>query len=177
MLMKNGPELWAKILAVCPPGAFVAGGAVRDYFLGVEPKDIDVFVSTDVLQLNAHWETEVFRRIDGPDARTAEYLAMTDIDVVQRGTVAGWTVDLVYVGSLGTTKPFSANRVVESFDFGLTRMWFDGKKTHVLPEADADMINHQITRYVHNRPKRAQERFDRFNAAHGGDWRYVVVGE
>ena len=43
--MANGPDLWRAILAKMPPGSIVAGGAVRDYLLGYEPKDIDVFMS------------------------------------------------------------------------------------------------------------------------------------
>lgn len=38
---KNGPELWQEIIEKLP-GAVIAGGAVRDYLLGVEPKDIDL---------------------------------------------------------------------------------------------------------------------------------------
>ena len=42
--MQNGPELWNAILDQMPPGAVIAGGAVRDFILGVQPKDIDVFM-------------------------------------------------------------------------------------------------------------------------------------
>src|SRR5688572_21236605 len=48
--MKNGPELWDKILYAVrevyePNYACIAGGAVRDYLLGKPSKDIDVFVA------------------------------------------------------------------------------------------------------------------------------------
>lgn len=48
--MQNGPALWLKILSRFPSGAIVAGGAVRDYLLGAEPKDIDVLYPCRVLQ-------------------------------------------------------------------------------------------------------------------------------
>jgi tRNA nucleotidyltransferase/poly(A) polymerase len=41
----NGPKLWADMLeAINIPGAVVAGGCIRDCFLNVAPKDIDIFV-------------------------------------------------------------------------------------------------------------------------------------
>lgn len=168
--LPNGPELWAEILKCCPPGAFIAGGAVRDYLLGVEPKDIDVFASTDTLVPNAPWQTEVFRRIDIPEDRRAEYEAMTEVDVVQRGRIAGWTVDLVYGWY---EKEFSAPKVVETFDFGLARCWWDGE-LHDTPEAAADRNNRTVTLLIKDRPFRAQQRFDRFNARMGGDWTYAA---
>jgi len=42
---RNGPALWDALLdAVNVPGAVVAGGSIRDWCLGIDPKDIDIFV-------------------------------------------------------------------------------------------------------------------------------------
>lgn len=41
--LANGPALWKEILSFFPEGSIIAGGCVRDYWLGKEPKDIDVF--------------------------------------------------------------------------------------------------------------------------------------
>ena len=43
--MLNGPKLWDEILTLMPEGSIIAGGAVRDYYMGAAPKDIDVFTS------------------------------------------------------------------------------------------------------------------------------------
>jgi hypothetical protein len=47
-IMDNGPDLWMRLLAsVCEiyeKPAYIAGGAVRDFNLGQEPKDIDIFL-------------------------------------------------------------------------------------------------------------------------------------
>jgi hypothetical protein len=46
-LLNNGPELWDAILEDVRrvvPAAVIAGGCVRDYRLGLAPKDIDIFV-------------------------------------------------------------------------------------------------------------------------------------
>lgn len=44
----NGPAFWNKLLqdvqTTWRMGGVVAGGAVRDWMLGIEPKDIDIFV-------------------------------------------------------------------------------------------------------------------------------------
>src|SRR5687768_10379559 len=47
--LPNGPELWDKLLEAVkevyePEFCCIAGGAVRDYALGKDPKDIDIFV-------------------------------------------------------------------------------------------------------------------------------------
>lgn len=42
----NGPELWSKLRDAVPdtlPNIVIAGGCVRDWYLGKTPKDIDVF--------------------------------------------------------------------------------------------------------------------------------------
>lgn len=47
--MRNGPALWDRLLGVIRPvfgpDAVIAGGAVRDYHLGLPIKDLDVFVN------------------------------------------------------------------------------------------------------------------------------------
>lgn len=47
--MRNGPALWDRLLSHVRPvfgqDAVVAGGAIRDYYLGLVPKDLDVFVN------------------------------------------------------------------------------------------------------------------------------------
>ena len=54
---KNGPELWNQLLGVVgeriTPTCVIAGGAPRDFILGIEPKDIDVFVNVDRTHLEA----------------------------------------------------------------------------------------------------------------------------
>lgn len=58
--MQNSPALWDRLLAHVRPvfgqDAVVAGGAIRDYYLGLAPKDLDVFVnvpSADILSQGA----------------------------------------------------------------------------------------------------------------------------
>lgn len=41
--MINGPKFWNSLLDKCPAGSILMGGAVRDFIVGVEPKDFDIF--------------------------------------------------------------------------------------------------------------------------------------
>lgn len=163
----NGPELWKHILADMPSGAVVAGGAIRDYLLGVEPKDIDVFCPSNAF--GGGFDFSGFEPL-GED-RSAEYEAMQTIDVVQRTSRYGIQVDLV-----GVCLPeWSPLALVQTFDFGITRGWFDGEALHDLAEAGYDRAHNVVTLMLPDRPERAAERFARFNAAHGG--RFTLVTE
>lgn len=167
----NGPDLWRAILADMPEGAIIAGGAVRDYLLGVQPKDIDVFFCVSKFNTKLDWTGY------GPlgEDRRAEYDAMNAIQVVQRGMVGGFQVDAVGVslpqpeGSDHFAPHFSGQAVIETFDFGLTRCWFDGE-LHDTPDARYDREHKTVTLLLTDRMARATDRFTRFNERMGGDW-------
>lgn len=154
----NGPQLWDEILADLPDGAVIAGGAVRDYLLGVDPKDIDVFIHANEFVHPAGFEGL-------GDEKSAEYDAMNEISIVVRGNIAGFQVDLV-----GVT--FSPDEMVERFDFGIARCWYDGE-IHDTPEAAADRANKTVTLLLDDRIERSRARFARFNERMGGDWRLI----
>lgn len=164
----NGPELWAIILESMPSGAIVAGGAVRDYLLGVEPKDVDVFCPSEAL---GGFNFTGFEPLG--DDRREEYDALPLIDLVQRTRVNGVQVDLV-----GVHMPdWSPRALVETFDFGITRSWFDSDGLHDTAEAGFDRSTKTVTRLVHDRPERAEVRFARFNERMGGGFQYVIEPE
>lgn len=163
-VLANGPELWAAILSRMPSGAIVAGGAVRDFLLGVQPKDIDVFCPTEALGL---FDFTGFEPL-GEDRRE-EYEALSFIDLVQRTRMHGVQVDLVGVYMQG----WSPSALVETFDFGITRSWFDGEAIHDTAEAGYDRSSNVVTLLIPGRPERAAARFARFNEAHGGRFTFV----
>jgi len=175
--MANGPLLWSAILAQMPAGSVVAGGAVRDYLLGYEPKDIDVFAPLPRISEGADALTECdlidlsgdprhgLLRIDCTHERYEEYAAFTDKVCVSSGQLLGWRVDAVDVD------PFDGPaEIVAKFDFGITRCWFDGEQIHDTPEARNDRDDRCITLLVTDRVARAQARFDRLNERWGGGW-------
>lgn len=164
--MGNGPDLWRAILREFPAGSVIAGGCVRDYLLRREPKDIDVFVPSQV-----YAAPDGFCGLgNGPNDRVRldEYEALGYIDVVTRGTLHGVQCDAVGL-------PFSGGAaLVETFDLALTRCWFDGEKIHDTDEAQADRLNRTVTRVVHDRPERSEKRARRFIESQGPQWSYVV---
>lgn len=169
--MENGPELWDAILSRMPKGAVVAGGAVRDYLLGVPPKDIDVFWhATAVPQTDIPFDLDCIQpdprsglwRIDSIFERKEEYEALNDILLVSRGQLFGFTVDLIEL-----SVPFD----VASFDFGINHVWYDGT-LHDTEAAFNDRFTLYVTLHHADRLERSRKRFARFNERHGG--KYVL---
>src|SRR3546814_14233166 len=77
-------------------------------------KDIDVFINVDGFTNPGGFETL-------GSGKAAEYDAMNEIAVVTRGVIAGYQVDLIGVTFADTRD------MVERFDFGVARCWYDGE--------------------------------------------------
>ena len=172
--MKNGPKLWTAILANFPEGAIVAGGAVRDYLLGLEPKDIDVFISAEVADPPSD-DDELFsalvwvrdprfnlERIDNRYERSEEYAALNNIAVVSSGELFGYKVDVIELDNQQTPL-----EIVSSFDFGINQCWFD-TEIHDTAAALLDRQTRTIRLHHFDRLERSKLRFDRLNERHGG---------
>src|SRR3546814_13247052 len=91
---------------------------------------------------------------------------MNEIAVVTRGVIAGYQVDLIGVTFADTRD------MVERFDFGVARCWYDGE-IHDTPEAATDRANKTVTLFLDDRLERSRARFARFNERMGGDWRLI----
>jgi len=176
-MLRNEPELWDKILAQMPKDSVIAGGAIRDYLLGVEPKDIDVFCPIYFPAGNApaeEWalvpqERSGLERINDRYERLQEYEKFTDVVCVSRGKIEGYTVDLVEL-----EKMESGEALVQTFDFDITRLWYDGK-IHTTPEADAALASKTVTLLINERKERSLTRFERFNARMNGEYKLVCA--
>ncbi|MDR7061215.1 MULTISPECIES: hypothetical protein [unclassified Sphingopyxis] len=157
----NGPELWDQILAFFP-GAVIGGGAVRDYLLGVEPKDIDVFAYSADLDIPTN-----FASLDSD--RREEYEALGFIDIVTRATLAGYQVDLVGINMFSTP-----DALIESFDFGVSRCAYTTERGIIdTPECRSDRENRTVSILLDDRLIRGRRRFERFNDRMGGDWTLI----
>lgn len=177
VILPNGPELWSAILCVMPVGSVIAGGAVRDYLLGIKPKDIDVF-SDITAERAAPSEQEhgiVYSdprfglyRIENEYERFEEYAAVSNIACVSSGQLLGRRVDHVIIE--GFT---NGEDLVAGFDFGLNRCWFDGE-IHDTEQAQHDRESRTATLLLTDRVERSATRFQRLNERWGGGWRYVV---
>lgn len=156
--MKNGPFLWDQILSHFPPSAIIAGGAIRDWWLGVEPKDFDVFIPCDVVVI----PPEGFEELGSG----SEYDGISTIDTVYRGTLCGVTVDIIL---------HADPEIINNFDFGITRGWYsirDGLIDTV--EAKTDRENGTVTLLGDLREPRTSDRFKRFNDRMGGHYQLVL---
>jgi hypothetical protein len=170
----NGPELWDAILARMPAGSVIAGGAVRDYLLGFAPKDIDVFTGfpvdgnpSDYLDFTPSDPRYGLFRIENEHERFEEYAAVSNILCVSSGTLLGVKVDAVLIENFE-----SGEKLIEDFDFGITRCWYDGE-IHDTTQAQHDRANRCITLLSDEREARSLVRFERLNKRWGGDWTLI----
>jgi len=168
----NGPDLWREILAIMPPGSVVAGGAVRDFLLGVEPKDIDVFIDMAADGAASGRDPRFgLYRIDNEYERFEEYAAVSDIVCVSSGMLMGRRVDAVvmenYTGGAA---------LVEGFDFGINRCWFDGE-LHDTPEARSDREAKRATLLLTDRIERSVKRFERLRERWGDEWQIELPAQ
>lgn len=173
----NGPELWNDILTVVRRtggmSAVIAGGAVRDFILDVEPKDIDVFVRVEDLFPEMPQASDGFEFIPTEgEARLDEYQSMNNVQVVFFYEYGGRDLQIVAVSGL-PSEGFGA-ALVETFDLGLTRIWTDGVRPFWTEAFLADLGKNAVTRLLHDRPERSKIRAERFIARHGDRFRYVV---
>lgn len=152
----------------------------RDYLLGVEPKDIDIFMGEYAGTCEPEpKETPAFCftdfsipdprcglfRIDNEHERFEEYAAVSDIMMVSSGTLLGVKVDAVLIDKFE-----GGEKLIKDFDFGITRCWYDGA-IHDTPEAQSDRKRCVVTLLSDEREVRSIARFERLNARWGGGWK------
>lgn len=153
--MQNGPKLWREILSSHSPKAIIAGGAVRDYLLGLgEPKDIDIFLPVGAgYALNGTWQflgnSEPNPGYNEPGIAEVQNYLYKDHHKVQ----------LVYVDKV----PWKFVRY--NFDIGVCMAYFQLDKGLVMyDEFVHDWENKTITMFrdtdqTLNRAKKLQQRF------------------
>lgn len=130
------PNEWRDLLSqiqAVDPSAIIAGGAVRDWILARQPRDIDIFVKRlsedDINALN-------LAIVEGTYIESAEH----DDSVSASGCYNGHSlpVNIIWCSTSITPK-----ERFERFDFGICKAAFDGKEVITHPEFDWD-VKHQI---------------------------------
>jgi hypothetical protein len=152
----NDQTLWDPILAAVreiyePAYCCVAGGAIRDYLLGEDPKDIDVFMHLDrevnIKELYDLAQELGWQNVDvvGNVVGNAEpYLKDKQANgepltiACLRGKVKGVTVDLIL------TRAKTGREIVGGFDFHMCEHWYDGE-VHSTPKGKYDLQKKQWT--------------------------------
>lgn len=129
------PEEWTKLLSNIP-GAYIAGGSIRDLELGATVKDIDVFVNVEDkdqfadkingLQANLQLDPNKMIRYDGDyqDKKTGENLDGLDNEV---GLVVKIKTDNYSYDIIGRRGIDSLDKVVAQFDLGICQIGYDGR--------------------------------------------------
>lgn len=116
--------------------AVIAGGFVRDQYLGKKWKDVDIFFPVRGQQdlkdkmaslAKVGFEFKYSEETEGYENKT--FRGKWD------ATIDGFDVDLV--GQKMGTKGFGTN-LVETFQFGIDRIYTDGKEVVTHPDFDAD---------------------------------------
>lgn len=197
--MKNGPDLWDRILdaavTVFGPDAVIAGGCVRDYRLGIEPKDIDVFVNVaDAATL--HEGAKALASL-GFDVRPLEE-AINEYEQAGLSELAGVLdgsfkvseapdpddffscAEYVQVQFIACPLPNAtsyASELIERFDLGITQAVYLGQGTIMETySAFMDRMNRTMTLLrwdTEERVKRTRKRFDRIADRLPGEWTFV----
>lgn len=173
--MQNGPELWDAVreaaLSVFSD-ALVAGGCIRDYRLGVPPKDIDVFVAGPSA-LIVHPD---FVHQPVPSDRREEYEGRPYVRFVDDYDFHGIHVQVIGFYTDDEVVAVHGPTLVGDFDFGITRAWYDGQ-IHETPEFEKDLQDSTITVLRNDRPERAATRARRFMDRHPGRFRLVETNQ
>lgn len=121
------PEEWKQLLATIQehdPLAVIAGGAVRDWYHGYQPRDIDVFVSHQFVLQNCPIGLTV---VDGTYIISAEH----DDSVSASACYTGYSLPVNIIWCSDAITP--AERF-NRFDFGLCKAAFNGKEIILHPE-------------------------------------------
>lgn len=163
------PSDWTRALArVHAAGgadAVIAGGAVRDFLLGREIKDIDIF-----LQSHGFIADEKIARFafDGIKLQLTNG-SYRPAEIGEVGTLwvyddpFGTPVQLIFLDINESVTPAIA---IEHCDFGLCRVAFDGEQLHMSGHFIADLAGQTMTLrrdMTTNNVERSKRRFDRLS--------------
>ena len=176
-LTVNGPVLWNHLLSYVhehlDKDAVIAGGAIRDFVLGIEPRDIDIFVNVDRKHLEAwcdvfheDWDLGLLDPGDqGNYAVDADWHPETNcvldghVHVPRPGSSAygkSWSVQIIsrpirqddLLGTYGENLFATyGEALVNEIDIGLCEIFYDEHKAQIMKTQhfDYDLVNHRMT--------------------------------
>lgn len=152
------PDDWCAALVklkAFDPDAFIAGGAIRDLYFGVAPKDVDFF-STRI----PDWT--------GAIESTFDYQGMLhvlDVFEYERKPI-NFNLILMHEG-------ISCVKMISTFDFGICQIAFDGTNIITTPNFLWDAKHSLFTLRQTDRYKRSIKRFCRISQRYP-DWNIAI---
>lgn len=173
---RNGPALWDALLeALNVDGAVIAGGCIRDYMLGLEPKDIDICIpaknTEDFWNLVGNIDEHLFDLSDCRDNSEYEEDAPVLFGVLE-GEGLGVTVNIIGRSDYSTG---CVQDLVRGFDFYVLQGWYSNSRDmdkggglNCLPAMLRDIQNKTATLAHERHREQSITRFDRFNKRNPG---------
>lgn len=134
----------------------LAGGAPRDWLVGREANDIDVWLRS----YNIEGVKELLcLMLDGPlefkDIDLEDYQINRDLDIdhIIEFDYKGVQMQLIF--SSGKQLDFNVAHIIRSFDISICKAWMDldTGELKAAPEFFEDMMRKRITFYTNNRPE------------------------
>jgi hypothetical protein len=167
------------------PGAAIAGGFIRDSIVGVQFKDIDIFIP--------HTEDKVIEafmvKIDADEMQSASYMSQQEVTRIWSVHLANKNVDEYDLPEYHLTvstdhdvqiimlaKGMTLADRIPLYDFGFCQCWFDGK-TLSYTDAFVDDLTRKEYTLVHCEDKkqfdRSMRRAEKFKKRFF-DWKLVI---
>lgn len=149
------PQEWRVLLAELQqndPTAVLAGGAIRDLYCGVSPKDLDFFTK---------WNKDLIFFQSLPIIRSSDinYEGMMFVDAIVSIDKGPLPINIIIGSGYNTT-----TELIETFDFGICQIAFDGKNIIKTPAFDWDFKYGLFTlRMTLRQNKRSLQRFERIS--------------
>lgn len=122
------------------PTAKIAGGAIRDKILGVNHKDVDVFIE--------HHDTpdENMKVIHCTEMLSAKYMPQTEVTRIWDVTPVDSEVDLPSgVQIIMLQKGLTLEERIVQYDFGFCQCFYDGEAVYVTEAFLEDVKNNTAT--------------------------------
>ena len=133
-------EIFDKV-RILYPDAVIAGGCMRDFLLKKKIKDIDIYTrcfSNEFCYTRLADLGFVLLSQEGCNKSYSNRDTM-----VKKYKYKDIPVDIIHISSHAYMT--TAEYIVEGFDYGICKVFFDGEKVHKLPEFIEDEKNKTIT--------------------------------
>ena len=151
------PSEWRDLLEriqVFAPSALIAGGAVRDWYLGQTPRDIDIFVGDMVPK--HEFQAIGLEEIADSYIESAEH----DDSVSASAGFNGYSLPVNVIWCARDTEPMDR---FTRFDFGICKAAFNGKEVILHNEFHWDVKYRIFTLRRASNPQQTMESFYRYN--------------
>lgn len=137
------------------PGAVIAGGYLRDLYIGIEPKDIDIFIPfvEDIDPILTKIDNEISPKIEVmsiqftdsriTEMRGAAYMPQSEITRVW--DVRSTKEDITPYQIIMLQKDLDTRDRISKYDFGFCQIYFDGCSVYATDAFQKDVDNKTFT--------------------------------